>query len=507
MGEFHSKSQDPGSDSLREWAVPGLEFEPLEAQSSVAVELVQELQELAAYVADRTGNQDFAEVDDQSLAQVIANIEYLGNAVSHAQLVLAAEVRKRSSLRDQDESFLKRHGYRSEAAYLRDITKTSMSEAKSRLRLSESLHVRTTGLGFESPPRFEHLAQASADGAVVPQVAEIITKTLLAGREADSELLELAERCLVEAATGRDCGSGNPVPPRLDADAVRQLCSGWSELLDQDGNPPAEEGASSRRSIWIGTARRGLVEIHGHLVPEVAALFGRTLDAVNSYRQSTLPTQADADSCPDIVEADGTAWIDERTSSQKRHDAFAAILNLAAKSSDMPQLGGAPVTVLIQVSEDEIRKPYGTAWVQDAHGRFDRMPASGARHAACAGALQHFTMTKNGKIKELGTPHRIFNANQRRVIAVRDGGCVIPGCSIPSTWCEIHHLLPHSEGGPTHVENGVMLCWYHHRSLEETGWELRVKEGQVQTRAPSWHPHHNEWRTHTPFHRTAARGP
>ncbi|TFD39763.1 HNH endonuclease, partial [Cryobacterium sp. TMT1-19] len=86
----------------------------------------------------------------------------------------------------------------------------------------------------------------------------------------------------------------------------------------------------------------------------------------------------------------------------------------------------------------------------------------------------------------LGSPERCFTAAQRRAIQLRDGTCIIPGCKIPAAMTEIHHVIPHSEGGPTHTDNGVCLCWWHHRYLAASGWAIRMVRGAVQIMAPPW---------------------
>ncbi|MGC5225508.1 HNH endonuclease signature motif containing protein, partial [Micromonospora sp. DT81.3] len=74
-------------------------------------------------------------------------------------------------------------------------------------------------------------------------------------------------------------------------------------------------------------------------------------------------------------------------------------------------------------------------------------------------------MDDRGRIVSIGTLDRVFNHHQRKAITLRDGGCIIPGCHIPAAWCEIHHVTDHALGGPTHTDNGVLLCWHHHRTL------------------------------------------
>jgi hypothetical protein len=70
-----------------------------------------------------------------------------------------------------------------------------------------------------------------------------------------------------------------------------------------------------------------------------------------------------------------------------------------------------------------------------------------------------------GRIIGISTTDRVFTVHQRRAIIARDKECLIPGCHVPGSWCEIHHVTEHSRGGPTHTDNGVPLCWWHHRRL------------------------------------------
>lgn len=103
-----------------------------------------------------------------------------------------------------------------------------------------------------------------------------------------------------------------------------------------------------------------------------------------------------------------------------------------------------------------------------------------------------------GRIIGISTTHRVFTAPQRRAIIARDHECLIPGCHIPATWCEIHHVTEHAHGGPTHSDNGVPLCYYHHRSLDRSGWHIRMTRGTPQIQGPTWWDPTQHW--HTPQH-------
>jgi hypothetical protein len=173
---------------------------------------------------------------------------------------------------------------------------------------------------------------------------------------------------------------------------------------------------------------------------------------------------------------------DERTSPQKRHDAFASLVDAAARSAEVASMGGAAPTVLVKVDERDLLEGRGAGWID---GVDEPIPMAAITQFACAGGIQKL-LTKGGRIVSLWSPERCFTPQQRRAIAARDGGCVIPGCRVPAGWCEVHHVLEHSRGGPTHTDNGVTLCWFHHRSIDTGGWAVRMRDGTPQVRAPGW---------------------
>jgi Domain of unknown function (DUF222) len=64
----------------------------------------------------------------------------------------------------------------------------------------------------------------------------------------------------------------------------------------------------------------------------------------------------------------------------------------------------------------------------------------------------------------------------RRAAAARHPHCAFPGCDQPSSVCQIHHLVPRAQGGPTALPNLVPLCAFHHLIvIHRWGWTLRLK--------------------------------
>jgi hypothetical protein len=291
-------------------------------------------------------------------------------------------------------------------------------------------------------------------------------------------------------------GEGPDAAPPACADLLRLQALVWSAALDQDGAEPREDRALRVRGITLGTPRDGVVPIRGALLPEVAAQFRRICDATQSPRvdgsgsvRFRAGTQADGE-VPDAEFASD----DSRTWAQKQHDALATALFAAASSGMLPTIGGAAPTLVVSVRAQDLLA--GTGWAH-VDGVDEPLSTGAALHAGCAGVIQRVLLDGSGRILRLGTEERVFNRHQRRAIALRDGGCLIPGCGVPASWCEMHHVIAHARGGPTHTGNGFLLCWFHHRFLDKVGWLIRMNRGVPEVKAPPWLDSSGRWRAVT----------
>jgi uncharacterized protein DUF222/HNH endonuclease len=77
----------------------------------------------------------------------------------------------------------------------------------------------------------------------------------------------------------------------------------------------------------------------------------------------------------------------------------------------------------------------------------------------------------------IGRRSRNVPAWLRRQVVHRDGGCRFPGCG-RTRWADAHHIQHWGQGGPTDLDNLVMLCHAHHRLVHEGGWTIRGHPGQ-----------------------------
>ena len=81
---------------------------------------------------------------------------------------------------------------------------------------------------------------------------------------------------------------------------------------------------------------------------------------------------------------------------------------------------------------------------------------------------------------------------QKQALATRDGGCTAPGCDRPPEQCEGHHWrLAWSHGATATLDDGVLICPFHHRRAHDENWQARLgPDGHIQWRRPghtTWH--------------------
>ena len=80
---------------------------------------------------------------------------------------------------------------------------------------------------------------------------------------------------------------------------------------------------------------------------------------------------------------------------------------------------------------------------------------------------------------------RRFTGALRRAIEVRDRHCRHPsGCDEPASRCDVDHIIPHSEGGPTSQDNGELRCWPHNRNPDLRNAHPPEPSGDPDERAP-----------------------
>jgi Domain of unknown function (DUF222) len=289
-----------------------------------------------------------------------------------------------------------------------------------------------------------------------------------------AETLAQAQKSMLEQAAVLD-------PKRLAIVGLR-----IREVIDPDGADAAEQRllerqeANARRSSWI-TSRSDDDQVMRFWI-RTPHLVGETFMAI--LLALAAPRRTD-DHSPNT-----------RPYPQRLGEAFEEWLS-RQHPEELPEHGGLPATLVVTTKADGHQPQPGTT----ADG--SRLSARTVSWLACTAWLILALIDDHGVPVALGRRQRLFNAAQRCGLAIRDKGCIFPGCERPPSWCEAHHITGWQSGGATDLTNGCLLCGYHHRLVHKGDWQIIIgadnhpyvipPEWIDPTRTPTrntyWHPH------------------
>lgn len=166
--------------------------------------------------------------------------------------------------------------------------------------------------------------------------------------------------------------------------------------------------------------------------------------------------------------------LESRTSPQLLLDGIIAAINAAMNGTGFVGAGGQRFKIGILIGYRSLLGLCDEAGITST-GR--PISAATVRRLACNGDLLPAVLGSEGEILDLGREVRSFTNAQRKALAIRDRGCVYPGCSRPAATTEAHHVKPWSEGGQTNVGNGACLCLHHHLMLHAGLFTLEMING------------------------------
>jgi Domain of unknown function (DUF222)/HNH endonuclease len=351
---------------------------------------------------------------------------------------------------------------------LRDVLRISPREAKRRISHAHAVTEVPLVSGGSVPPPLPATADAVQTGDLGPEHLDVITKTLtgLPPYVAPAAVAE-AEQTMVTAAASMDAHTLTRVGVRVRA------------VLDQDGAPPDERTlAQPINELHLSTRANGRTAFRGELEPEASALLRALLSPLAKPRPSTHEGP------------------DQRTSAERHGDALVEILHLAAASADLPTEAGEKPHLLVTVPLQMLREGVG-AGLLDGAGVLD---AASARRLACDATIIPAVLGTHSEPLDLGRASYIVSTALRRALILRDGGCAFPGCDRPHRWCHSHHLRHWANGGPTTLDNLVLLCAHHHRLLHHSEWDCAIINGRPQFYPPSYIDPTRAPRTNTLHH-------
>ena len=406
---------------------------------------------VASMVADglsQLADAEYWKFPGDDLLDAARGIERLARQVYAVQVAVAGEI--------DLARLAQTHGQPSTAALLRHALTIGPGDARGRVRAARQVLPQDAISGGEIPPRLPELGRALRDGDLGGEQTAIVVKTMSRiPTDVPPEVREQAETTLVDHARVMD-------PLHLGLVAEKLITT-----LDPDGDFEPKDPADRAELAFGGRdARTGLTPIKGRLDDHSVAVFIAATDAHAKPRPET----------------DGVK--DQRSAATRLAQALTTVLEDYLTAGTGPVQGGERPHVTMTVPFDTLTGRLGPAMF-DATG-VTAGPAT-ARRVLCDCNLIPAVLGSAGEPLDIGRATRTWPTGIRRAVALRDGGCVFPGCDRPARWCEIHHIIFWVDGGPTSLINGACLCSHHHALIHQGDWQIRMaKDGHPEIIPPTW---------------------
>jgi hypothetical protein len=344
----------------------------------------------------------------------------------------------------------------------------STPATRAQCRLGLALTPREGLTGEILPAFFSRVADALADGRLSARAATAVVGALQKIEpHATADGLDWAEEFLVAGASEK-------------WDLVTAKAAGLQLLarFDPDGVEPREVAIRRQRGVIKKLLESGVIEYLIRTDAEGSAFIDAALDARTAPRRLRfvdvdVDVDGDSGSTDDDEQESASAAPDDRSWAQKRHDAF---IDLARDSirHDNGDIAGVGTTAVLVIPLAAVTDGSAAAYFEG-----DDLPVSAttAKRALRCSDVITVILDGDGQPLHLGQTRRFFTRHQRRAMAARDGGCVWPDCDAPPRFCDAAHIIPWAKDGPTDISNGLLLCHFHHRRLDEDGWQVRLRNG------------------------------
>ncbi len=358
------------------------------------VESVKALRE----ATDELTSQDLNRLFDNELEYGVVEIRRQLTRLEAVWLGHTAEM-------DRRQTFLTK-GYASMGAWLAHRCRMAYGRAKHTVGVAHALQ--------DMPATAEAYAAGDVDSAAVNQ--------LVKARCRNAEVFERDEKMLVDTA--------KDLSPR---DFTRALAY-WQDAADAEAAAADAEAQYLQRRLHVSVTLGDMVRLDGELDPEsgqmVKAAISANVDARNRNRDDT------------------------RTAGQKRADALIEICRYYLDYADTPQTGGEKPHISLIVDLERLTDGVG----RSEYGDGTVITASQALRIACDASISRIITKGPSEVLDVGRRTRTVTAAQRRALAIRDGGCVEPGCEVPPWFCDVHHKTPWAHGGSTNLKDLELRC-------------------------------------------------
>ncbi|MET8094778.1 DUF222 domain-containing protein [Micromonospora sp. NPDC005220] len=400
--------------------------------------MLEELAQAEAAVADCLGASAWA-LAEHDLVAALDAAHRLEQRLAAVKLALVRELDGRGTATAQGAS--------STAVWLRGRLRLGIGAARRLIELAAMLDAAPAAAR-------DALATGTVD---VEQVRVIAATVQTVHTAAGTEVADKAVGVLVDWAAQFDAAQMRKLGTRILDHVAPEVADAAAEAAMK-----AEESRAARdRHLTMSEQTDGRLRLTGILDSEAAAALRAAIDPLS------------APGGPD----------DTRTAGQRRHDALADVCRLALRSGELPENGGDLAQVVVTTAYDGLTRQLGAGALDTGL----QLTPEAVRRLACDAAILPAVLSGAGQPLDLGRQRRLVTGPLRRALVLRDRGCAFPGCDRPPRWCDAHHIRHWADGGPTSLDNAVLLCGHHHRHLHHSDWSVRLGgDGHPEFVPPAW---------------------
>ncbi len=253
----------------------------------------------------------------------------------------------------------------------------------------------------------------------------------------------------------------------------------WERLIDEDGPEPANErNHNNRNAKLVPNPMDGSWDLSGFYASLQGAQMREVLDHYVDAEFRSDWAEAKARLGDQATNADLA-----RTPSQRRADALFRVFQDAAASPEgaVPPgfvhnicwSAGAYEEMLNAIEHGRSPKFDPDDFVcrtSDGHN-VDPTEAAVNSLDGLVAQIRRIVVDAAGVVIDLGRARR-FTGSARFAAVAGHACCVWPGCTVPTSACEVDHLHEHGRGGPTSPSNAAPLCGKHNR-WKQKGFRIR----------------------------------
>src|SRR5659263_340904 len=316
-------------------------------------------------------------------------------------------------------------------------------------------------------PVMAPVAEALADGWLSTTKAHLIERAIDA-LPSDPDVRTRGVQVLLDEAKS------------LDATELRKVARRLADVVDPDGDQRRAERELDReeraahlgRHLSIRDDQAGGAWIKGRCSSEDAALPKSTLIPLAKPEPAAGPV-CDPDTCG--IPGCGHDGRDPRDHGARMLDALVDLCRRAQSAELLPDCHGATPRVSVTIDLDDLRDTSGFGSTETG----EALCASTIRRMCCDADLIPVVLGTNSEVLDVGRLQRLVTAAIWKALVARDQHCRFPHCTRPPIMTHAHHIIHWIDGGPTSMNNLILLCGHHHRLIHAGPWHIR-RDGPAQ---------------------------